>query len=69
MLRQRARDAVAAATSAYNALDFSTALEATLAITGRANQYLEERAPWTLLKKASAQQAASSAMELASYNM
>lgn len=39
------------AVAAYNNLDFSTAIEQTLRISGRANQYLEEQAPWTLLKK------------------
>lgn len=53
ILRQQATKSLPIATRAYDSLDFSTALEAVLSISGRANRYLEERAPWTLLKKAS----------------
>ena len=36
---------------AYEALDFGAAGAAIQAISGRANQYLEQQAPWTSLKK------------------
>lgn len=51
LLRQRAEEAVPRAVEAFERLDFSNALDAVLSISGRANQYLEETAPWTLLKK------------------
>ena len=51
VLRQQCSAAVPRAIAAYNALEFSEALDATLTISGRANRYLEECAPWTLLKK------------------
>lgn len=51
MLWQRAVEAVPAAARAYDNLEFNKALEAVLSISERANGYLEERAPWSLLKK------------------
>ncbi len=37
----------------YEAMDFARAAEAILAVSGRSNQYLEEAAPWALLKSES----------------
>ena len=53
LLRETAGKAVPQAVKAYEAMDFSMALKAVLTISGTANQYLAEKAPWTLLKKAS----------------
>ena len=53
LLRQTASKAVPQAIGAYNAMDFSMALNAALTLSGSSNQYLAEKAPWTLLKKAS----------------
>ena len=58
VLRRRAAERAPAAIAAYNALDISVALEAALSISGRANQYLEEQAPWTSLKKGNEEQKA-----------
>ena len=39
------------AKDAFERLDFSTAAEALLVISGRGNLYMEEQAPWGALKK------------------
>lgn len=51
LLRQTTAKAVPEAVQSYEAMDFSFALNAILSISGMANQYLAEKAPWTLLKK------------------
>lgn len=52
VLRAKAASAIPVAVKAYHAMDFSSALNAVLSVSGLANQYLAEKAPWTLLKKA-----------------
>ena len=42
------------AAAAYSEFRLHDALEAALAISNRGNQYMEEVAPWTAFKKASA---------------
>lgn len=63
-LRRRISAAVPEAVGAYHAMDFSVALNAVLSISGLANQYLAEKAPWTLLKKVSAHTLDSATMQL-----
>ena len=50
-LRAEAAQQVPKAWQAYEALDFGAAGATIQAISGRANQYLEQQAPWTSLKK------------------
>ena len=55
-LRAIATQQAPKAWEAYEALDFGAAGAAIQAISGRANQYLEQQAPWTSLKKVTAVQ-------------
>jgi methionyl-tRNA synthetase len=63
-VRAAAADAVPAALNAYQELAIHDAVAAALSISARANQLLEDVAPWTALKKGDVEQKELAAVEL-----
>jgi methionyl-tRNA synthetase len=53
VLRRACEEQVAAAAAAYERMAPHAAVEALLGIAGAANQYVDQQAPWTALKKGS----------------